>query len=146
MEINLNSPFWRYNQLYKEENDLYHDLTIRLGLSDSAFSILYTICYLGGGCTQKEVCSCAFLSKQTVNSSVRKLEEQEILYLEKGQRRDTHLYLTEKGKALAEEKIKPVIDMELAAFSSLGEDSLTLVRLNAQYLSALRREFENQKR
>ena len=118
---------------------------MNLGLSDSAFTILYCLCCLGGGCTQKDVCSSAFLSKQTVNSSVRRLQEQQILYLEKGHRRDTHLYLTEKGKALAKEKIMPIIEMELAAFSSLGEEGLALVRLNEKYLSALRREFENQK-
>ena len=46
-------------------------------------------------------------SKQTINSSVRNLEKKGILYLEKGTGRDKKIFLTEKGRQLVKEKIRP---------------------------------------
>lgn len=53
-----------------------------------------------------------------------------------------HIYLTDSGHAIIEEKILPVMRMEMAAFSSLGEDAQTLVKLFRQYLSKFREEVE----
>ena len=74
-------------------------------MSDSAFSILYAICELGDGCLQKDICRRAFLSKQTVHSSIRNLERDGLLYLEHGRRRDMHIHLTEAGARLARSRI-----------------------------------------
>ncbi|MFR1493246.1 MAG: MarR family transcriptional regulator [Eubacterium ventriosum] len=43
-----------------------------MGLSDSAFDILYSIVDLGDGCSQSDICKYSCLSKQTVNSSIKK--------------------------------------------------------------------------
>lgn len=31
----------KYNNLFRLENELYHDIAVKMGLSDSAFGILY---------------------------------------------------------------------------------------------------------
>ena len=32
-----------FNHIYKEFNEIYHEATLKMGLSDSAFDILYSI-------------------------------------------------------------------------------------------------------
>ena len=64
----------KYNNLFRLENELYHDIAVKMGLSDSAFGILYWLDDLGDGCLQRDVCVASGLTKQTVNSSVHKLE------------------------------------------------------------------------
>ena len=36
----------KYNNLFRLENELYHDIAVKMGLSDSAFGILYWLCLL----------------------------------------------------------------------------------------------------
>ena len=43
------------DSLYKELDELYHIMTLKVGISDSAFQILYTIASLGDGCSQKDI-------------------------------------------------------------------------------------------
>ena len=62
----------KYNNLFRLENELYHDIAVKMGLSDSAFGILYWLDDLGDGCLQRDVCVASDLTKQTVNSSVHK--------------------------------------------------------------------------
>ena len=142
MEELLNPIFKEFNHLYKEENDIYRDISQRIGTCNSAVSILYDLCCLGEGCTQKDICDSSFLSKQTVNSSIRKLVDLGYIYLEKGKGRNMHIYLTDSGRTIIDEKIRPVIRMELDAFLSLGDDAETLVRLFRQYLSEFRKKVD----
>ena len=73
-----------------------------MGISDSAFSIFYTIYDLGDGCLQKDICYEFFANKQTVNSSIRKLVQEGYIYLKQGVGRDKHIFLTEAGKQFVE--------------------------------------------
>ena len=64
-----------YNRMYKELDDLYHEIALGIGMSDGEFSALYAISSLGDGCLQRDICREVYVSKQTINSAVRKLEE-----------------------------------------------------------------------
>ena len=124
-----------FNRLYKELDDMYHDIAFRLGISDSAFTIFCIIAELGDGCLQKDICYQAYANKQTINSSIRKLEKEEYLYLEQGTGRDKHIRLTEKGKVFVQNKILPVIHMEDEAFLSLEKDERAeFLRLSQKYV------------
>ena len=76
-----------FNRLYKELDDLYHNLALRQGLSDSASIILYALYLLGDGCLQRDICDLSYISKQTINSSIRRLEQDGYLYLQPGRGR-----------------------------------------------------------
>ena len=145
MKTILSPEFQEFNRLYKEECDIYREVALRLGASNSAISILYDLCLLGGGCTQKDICENSFLSKQTVNSAIRKLESSGYIYLEKGHGRSTHIYLTEAGETLTRQKILPVMEAETRAFSALGEDGVLLNQLMGKYLSNLRSQVQQLK-
>ena len=130
-----------FDRHYKEMNDLYHETARALGLSDSAQMILYTLCELGDGCLQKDICARCFLTKQTVHSAVRKLEKEGIVTLTAGKGRDMHLSLTESGRMLTEQTIVPLIDAESCTMDALTtEEQAALLRLTGKYLSALRQE------
>lgn len=128
-----------FNRLYKELDDLYHDLSLKMGLSDSAFIILYAICEMGDGCLQRDICLMSYLSKQTINSSIQKLEQGGYLVLKHGKGRDREIFLTDAGRRLAEEKILPVAQMENLAFEELSPaESRELLRLTGKYVERFR--------
>lgn len=60
---------------------------MRIGLADSVMRILYAIYDNGDGCLLHTICQQSGISKQTVNSAIRKLEEEGILYLVQGKAR-----------------------------------------------------------
>lgn len=130
-----------YSRLYKETDDLYHEIALKLNLSDSAFAILYGICELGDGCLQKDICRISYISKQTINSSIRKLESGGYIYLKHGKGRDMHINLTEEGRQLVINKIYPVIAMENSVFEEMTpEESSEMLRLTRKYLEIFRRK------
>lgn len=50
MEYNFSKIMRRYNHLLGETEAVYHEMSLKLGLSDSAMIILYTICDSGTSC------------------------------------------------------------------------------------------------
>ena len=132
-----------FNHIYKEFNDIYREAALKVGLSLSGFDILYSICEMGDGCLQRDISQVCCIPKQTVNSSIRKLEQDGYLILEKGKGRDMHIHLTEKGQKLMEEKIYPVIEAENSAFSSMSEeDCKKMLELYEKYNMELRENIQ----
>ena len=134
MKIHQEYEVQQFNRLYKELDDIYHEIALAIGISDSALAVLYVVCTLGDGCLQKDICREAYVSKQTISSSVRNLERNGFLYLEKSGR-DKHICLTEKGRQFVEQKIRPVVDMENGAFLEMepGERA-EFIRLSQKYV------------
>ncbi len=127
-----------YNRIYKETNGIYHDIALSLRLSDSAFDILYAICQLGDGCLQRDICSLSATSKQTINSSIRKLAQDGYITLKHGKGRQMHIFLTDTGIELVKERIFPVIEIENKVFDSMAEEeSRELLRLSRKYIEIL---------
>lgn len=128
-----------YNQAYKEMCDLYHEIAQSMGLSDSAFDVLYAMCELKDGCLQKDICDHSYLPKQTVHSAVRKLIGEEVLRMEPGKGRDMHLFLTEKGRTLVENTVIPLMTKEREVFASMTpEEGQALIQLTRKYFVLLR--------
>lgn len=128
-----------FNQLYKEFDVLWHELALSIGVSDSALEILYSIYVLGNGCMQKDICKMSFARKQTINSSIQKLEKDGMLSMERGKRREMHICLTEKGQKFVTENIAPVVNMENKVFEEMApEESNELLRLTKKYLENYR--------
>ena len=129
----------RYNYMMSEINAVYHDLAVRMGISDSVQSILYAICEGGEKCLQRDIYKQTGISRQTINTAIRKLEKDGLVYLEQGQGRNTIVCLTEAGKAFANEKARPLLKMENEIFSSWTEQELSLyLELTQRYRDALR--------
>lgn len=131
------------NQTYKEEDELYRRLARYSGLSEAAFWILYTVELVSEPVTQAEVCGYLSLSKQTINSALKQLEQTGHIRLTDGPGRKKYLQLTETGQALSRRTIGPVLALEERAFLGLTEEErASLLALERKYLSLLLRESE----
>ena len=133
-----------YNHIYKEANDIYHEIARKLQLSDSALDIFYTIFEIGDNCLQRDICKASCMPKQTVNSSIRKLQTDSYLTLSPGKGRSMHIHLTASGQKLIQEKLVPLIRIENDAFEDMTvEECEQLIHLNAKYNQALRSRLSN---
>ena len=129
----------RFNYLISETNAVYHEAAQKLGLSDSAMIVLYTICDRGSPCPLREICRCSGLSKQTVNSALRKLETEGAVYLKPVSARSKSVCLTEAGQALAVRTAGKIIEIENDIFASWPRaDVEKYLELAEAFLSALR--------
>ena len=131
------------NQTYKEEDDLYRRLARHSGLSEAAFWILYTVELASGPVTQAEVCGYLSLSKQTINSALKQLEQEGYIRLTGGPGRKKYLQITGRGELLADHTVRLVLEAEEQAFLGLAEEErASLLALERKYLSLLLRESE----
>lgn len=143
MTLTQGQELKEFNQLYREIDELYHIIAVKMGLSDSAFMIFYTLCDIGDGCMQKDICRTASMSKQTIHSAVRKMEREGYLVQKPGKGRDKHLLFTEKGRAFADEKILPVVNMENQVFAEmLPKERNELLRLTRKYRELMQKKTE----
>lgn len=129
----------RYNHLLGELEAVYHDLSYQLGMSDSVSKILYTLCCEGGPCRISDICLCSGLSKQTVNSALRKLEAQGLIYLESAGRKAKTVCLTEAGTGFAQKTAMRILNMENEILASWApEEVAQYMDLTERFLLALR--------
>ena len=141
---NIARAYEAFDSFWREQNQLYRDVATSFGISESAFSILYAI-FLAGekGISQRDICVQMCIGKQTVNSSIHKLEREGVVVLKSGPgRRGLLAHLTPVGLELAERTIVPMIEAELAALREFDDRELELsLLLGRRYTDALRSHF-----
>lgn len=141
--ITTNHEMKRFNHLTSEINAVYHEAAVRLGISDSAMQILYTVYSCDRPCLIRDVCRLTGVRKQTINSALRRLEQDDILRLEPYAGRSKQILLTENGRALAERTVTKIIRIENKIFDSWTEEKKALyLSLTQEYLDMLRKETE----
>lgn len=134
----------QYTYLAGEINALYHEAAVKAGVSDSIQNILYVICENGTSCLQSEISKLTGISRQTINSAIRKLEKEDIVYLKQGKGRNTIVCLTRKGEKYASEKIKPLLEIENMIWQEwTPEEQREYLRLTEKYRDALKKHLEN---
>ncbi len=137
MDYFVNTQMKHFNLLLSEINAAYHDAALRLGLSDSAMLILYTICWCDGECLLSDITSGA--SKQTINSALRKLEADNIVCLEAFEGRKKKVRLTEEGNQFVKDTVFRLIEVENAIFNIWSdEEKNTYIELTRRYLTDFR--------
>ena len=141
---NIARAYEAFDSFWREQNQLYRDVATSFGISESAFSILYAI-FLAGekGISQRDICVQMCIGKQTVNSSIHKLEREGVVVLKSGPgRRGLLAHLTPGGLELAERTIVPMVEAELAALREFDDRELELsLLLGRRYTDALRSHF-----
>lgn len=138
-----NAAIKRYNHLLGELEGVYHDASLLLGMSDSVSQILYTICVSGGRCLLHEICRQCGLSKQTVNSAVRKLEKEGMIYLEAVDGKAKRVCLTSAGEAYAAGTAQEIIRMENEILDTwTSEEVEQYVALTERFLVDMRARVE----
>lgn len=130
-------------RMHKEENGLYRRLARHFGLSDSELWILYTLAVYQKPVTQAQMCGYLSLSKQTVNSGLKQLEQKDCIRLSSGPGRQKYLRLTARGEQLSDRTVRLILEAEERAFLGLAEEERArLLTLERKYLSLLHRESE----
>jgi len=138
-----NEQLRRLNHLFGETNAVYHEAALCLGLSDSAMAVLYTLSVEGGSCRISEIINQSGMSKQTLNSALRKLEEEAVICLEPDGGRSKRVVLTEKGHAHCERTVAQLIAAENRVFDSwTKEEREGYVAMTQRYLAGFRKEIK----
>lgn len=133
----------KINYLISEMDALYHLASLKMGISDSVSIVLYTIYDSGNGCLLSDVYKKSGISKQTVNSAVRKLETEEILYLEQHTGRSKRIFLTDRGKTFVRETVARLYEAEAGAFDTWREEEVnTYINLMKKYADYLRQQID----
>lgn len=129
-----------YNDVYKEQEELYRAAIRRCGLSDCAFWVLYALRDAGRPLTQSDICAAVYQPKQTVHSALKKLLEEDVLRLTEGRdRRSKYLVLTAAGEELTAHTVDRVTAAEETAMDALtAEERTRLLLLFRRYNAALR--------
>ena len=144
MNRKINNNIHQINYLTSEMNALYHHASLKLGVTDSISIVLYNIYDAGEEtCLLSDIYKKTGINKQTVNTAIRSLEKDGILYLEQYTGRSKKVVLTEKGKIYAEETVGKLYQAEVNAFGSWTEDEInTYIQLMEKYAECLREQVE----
>lgn len=130
------------NNLAGNMDRIYHEASLKIGLSDSELDMFYVISIFGNGCNQSVLYKESGLRRSTVNTSIRRLEKQGILYLAAGEGRNTRVYLTDKGMEYLH-KVEKFMDFEKEIYSSWTEEKRTLfLNLTRRYVEELDKKLE----
>ena len=139
MDGNVTQFNRRINYLIEETDAVYHEIAVRLGLSDSVMLILYALEDAGGQIPLTTIYRQTGASKQTINSAIRGLEKEGLLYLAQYHGRAKKVVLTDKGNRFAQQTAARIRQAEQDAFSSWTEEE---VRTLEKYTECFRREIE----
>lgn len=133
----------RINFLTSEIDSLYHLADLRLAISDSVSLVLYALYDAGGQCPLGDIYKNSGISKQTINSAIRGLEREGLLYLAQYHGRAKKAVLTDKGTQFAQQTAARLRQAEEDAFASWTEEEIrTHIRLLEKYTECFRREIE----
>lgn len=137
----------RINCLSNDLDALYHRAARSLGLADSVLIVAYMIHEKGDGCLLYDICSDSGLSKQTVNSAIRSLEKDGVLFLEKDRGKTKHIRLTKAGRDFIERTAGRLFEAECEAFKDWSNEEFeTYLRLMAKYNATFKTEVEKMDR
>lgn len=133
----------RFSYLTSEIDSAYHAAALKCGVSDSAMRILYTICLYGDRCALGEIVHLSGISKQTINSSLRKLEAEGAVYLEHLGGKRKMVCLTSSGKQLAADSALRILKIENDIFHSWSQKEREIyISLLEKFLTAFKEKVE----
>ncbi len=127
------------SQLLGELEGTYHEISVKMGISDSVCKILYTFCCFGACCPLNDICRYTGLSKQTVHSALRNLEEKGCLYLKALDGKSKKACLTDEGIALANRTALQIMELENDILASWSREERDLyIELTERFLTSLK--------
>ena len=120
----------RYNRLLRQTDEHYRLVARSMGCGEATVWILYTLLE-EPGCTQSHMCDAMCQPKQSVNSALKKLEQEGYVTLQvtEKDKRSKHIFLTEKGKTLAAATAEKIRAAERQVLSQSPEETELLMQL-----------------
>ena len=143
MRNNKINKIHQINYMSSELQSIYHLSSLKLGISDSVSTVLYAIYDAGNECLLSDIYKNSGISKQTVNSAIRGLESDGILFLEQHTGRSKKAVLTSKGQAFVQKTVARLYQAEVATFDTWTKEEIsTYLRLIEKYNNCLRQQIE----
>lgn len=126
--------FKEFNETISRIESAYHEASLRLKLSDSEESLLYTLVTYPEGCRQSVLYRESGLTKSTANSALKKMEKDGIVLIQPEKGRNTLVRVTEAGKNLMKDTVYKVIQIENEIYDSwTPEEQALFLRLNQDF-------------
>lgn len=147
MDDTVQSDLVRYNQLQKKLDEFYSCFAKICHIPDSVFWIIYSLLERQEPCTQTELCNMWSFHKQTINTALKNMESDGLIFFEQSIRnkKEKQIFLTHKGTAFAQKTVIPFMEMEKRAFGSLGNaERQEFLRLTQKHLELLQAELKKQ--
>ncbi len=133
----------RLNYLAGELNAAYHQAALKFGMADSALNVLYALVDGGGSCTLADIYHSYDISKQTVNSAIRRLEKDGIIVLTPYRGKTKLVSLTEEGQRYVSNTVSKLYAAEASLLETWTEEEIRMhIALTEKYLSDFRARLE----
>ncbi len=146
MDIKISPKVKSLNNMLCNIDSAYQLLLQSKNLSDSDYAILFAIIELGEGCLQKDISSASYISKKTINSTIKKFEREGILELKAGKYPNMHIYFTKNGKAYVEKNILPLIEFENQFMEAIPDNEFEhMSELYFKYIKIFKQKVEEAK-
>lgn len=130
-----------WNRAVNEIMHLYHELCVKLDISDSEQVILNTIHDEERPLTQSDIVRLTGMTKQTIHSSIRELTKKNVIRLNAIDAKSKEIVLTEEGTLYLQEKVIPMIDIENRVLSRWTQEEQEIyVKMVLAFRDALEQE------
>ena len=144
MEKDVRKALYQINCLMSDIDAAYHQAAVKSGVSDSTSFIFYMLYVNDGCCLLNDIYKLSGISKQTINSAVRKLESENIIYLENLNGKAKKVYATEIGKPRIREVIEKLYQAEVNTFSEWKMEEINgFIKTLEKYNTLFRKQIEN---
>jgi len=144
MDIKISPKVKYLNSMLCSIDNAYQLLLQSKNLSDNDYAVLFAILELGEGCVQKDIASASYISKKTINSTIKKFERDNLVELKAGKYPNMHLYFTEKGKKYVVENILPLINFENEFMESIPDNEFEqMFETYLKYIKIFKQSVEN---
>ncbi len=134
------------NQQIKEMVGIYRGAVVNSGIAENEYWIWYTLIVMDGEYTQQDICEAWSLSKQTVNSIITHLINDDYVTLEviPGTRNKKIIRMTEEGRKHGEAIVNPISAAEERAIDRLPEeDRIACMNVLGKFIQVLKEEINN---
>lgn len=122
MAPEIGNKLKQLNAMLSELDNIYQSLLKANNVSESEYIVMFSIKELGEGCSQKDIADNSFISKKTVNSTIKKFEKDGLIKLQVAKYPNTQIFLTSKGKEFAQNNIVPIIEVENKVLANMSDN------------------------
>jgi len=144
MKTNVQEQLTILNQIDRRQGELYHRFAVHLGISDTAFWVLYSLCESEQVYTQNSLAELWCIPKQTINSAINILINSGYVELVQMQKARNSKSIHLKGNIFCKKMIIPLFIAEQKAFSRLTpEERDTALALSDKHNLFLQEELEH---
>jgi len=139
MDFKINDRLTQLNGMLCEIDSIYQTLLATKNISDGEFVVMVAILSLGEGCLQKDIAENSYMSKKTINSTIKKLEKEGFIKLKAGKYPNMHIFLTKQGKEHIKNNVLPIIEVENRVLNSMPDDEFErLISGYSKYIASFK--------